>query len=186
MRFAPDYKAAAREKLIESSGQLAKTSGFAATGMSAFAAAAKVTTGALYSHFDSKSGLLGAVVVRELSRVVAAFEGKSSEQLADVLDGYLSPSHAAHPAQGCPLPALGPEIARADDETRIQFERLLQQLAGAVESSAGDREVAWSVLAQAVGGIVLARAVFSPELQQEILAGVRKMAGELIQNAVDD
>lgn len=173
MRFPPEYKATARAKLIEISGALAKKAGFAITGMNAFAAAAEVTTGAFYSQFGSKSELLRAIVDHELSRTVAAFAGKTGEDLRRVVHWYLSPSHAAHPEKGCPIPALGPEIARADVKTRQEFEVLVQQLNSAIAVGTGDRAKAWSLLAQSIGGVILARAVISPEIQREILESVQ-------------
>lgn len=176
MRYPPEYKAAARARLIEAGGALAKKEGFNNTGMDALTAAAGVTTGAFYSQFKSKAELLHAIVDHELSRTLQAFSDKSGRELQRVLGWYLSPRHAAHPEEGCPIPALGPEIARADDATRQRFEELLKQLADTLEPVTTDRTQAWSVLAQAVGGVILARAVLNPETQGEILGAVQAAA----------
>lgn len=71
-----------------------KKRGFASTGMDALAAAAGVTTGAVYSQFRSKSDLLYAIVDQELSHTVEAFIGKTGEDLKKVLALYMS---------GCPV-----------------------------------------------------------------------------------
>lgn len=176
MRYPPEYKAAARVKLIEAGGALAKQEGFNNTGMDALTAAAGVTTGAFYSQFKSKAELLHAIVDHELSRTLQAFSGKNVQELQRVLGWYLSPRHAAHPEDGCPIPALGPEIARADDATRLRFEELLRQLADTLEPATTHRNEAWAILAQAVGAVVLARAVLNPETQDEILGAVQAAA----------
>ena len=174
MRYPPEYKAAARARLIESSGALAKQKGFSSTGMDALAAAAGVTTGAFYSQFKSKSDLLYAIVDHELSRTVTAFEGKTGTDLEKVTQWYLSPKHAAHPETGCPIPSLGAEIARADDATRQHFENLLKQIVETLQHTTKTDEIAWQLLAQAVGAIMLSRAVINPETQLTILKAAQQ------------
>lgn len=186
MRYPPEHKAAARAKLIEAGGALAKKSGFAGTGMDALAAAAGVTTGAVYSQFRSKSDLLYAIVDHELSRTVEAFAGKKGEDLKKILAWYMSPRHAAHPEKGCPIPSLGPEIARADDATRQHFESLVGQLVSTVENGTESRAEAWALLAQSIGGVILARAVFNPDVELEILNAAQTTALSLLKNSSEE
>ncbi len=183
MRYPPEYKAAARARLIEAGGTLAKKMGFSNTGMDALAAAAGVTTGAFYTQFKSKAELLHAIVDHELSRTVAAFAGKTGKDLQRVMGWYLSPRHAAHPEDGCPIPSLGQEIARADDATRQRFEALTGQLVDALAAGTADRATAWALLAQAVGGVLLARAVHSPAAQTEILNAVQAVGLGMLKTA---
>lgn len=187
MRYPPEHKAAARARLVEAGGALAKKSGFSNTGMDALAAAAGVTTGAVYSQFRSKSELLYAIVDHELTRTLAMFSGKSHEELKQVLAAYLSAGHVTHPDKGCPMPTLGPEIARADDHVREHFEALMSAVVAPIEAALGDREKAWTLLAQAIGGVLLARAVLSQEGQQEILGAVRSTGMAMLdQSAVGE
>lgn len=183
MRYPPEHKAAARARLIEAGGALAKKSGFSNTGMDALAAAAGVTTGAVYSQFRSKSDLLYAIVDHELLRTQAMFSGKTLDQLKQVLVGYLSLGHVTRPDKGCPMPALGAEIARADDVVRHHFESLMGEIVTTLEAALGDREKAWTLLAQAIGGVVLARAVLSEDAQQEILGAVRSSGIAMLDQA---
>ena len=186
MRYPPDHKTVAPAKLIEAGGALAKKAGFSNTGIDALVAAAGVTTGAFYSQFRSKAELLHAIVERELSRTVEAFTGKSSKELQRVIAWYLSPRHAAHPEEGCPIPSLGSEIARADEETRLLFEGLVKQLVDALEVGTAERSKAWALLAQSIGGVVLARAVLNSETQQEILKAVQTNGMEMLIKASID
>ncbi|MDE2421291.1 MAG: TetR/AcrR family transcriptional regulator [Gammaproteobacteria bacterium] len=173
MRYSPEYKSAANAKLIEAGGALAKKSGFSNTGMMAFANAAGVTTGAFYSQFGSKADFLYAIVDHELSRTIEAFKGKTGKELERTISWYLSPEHAAHPEHGCPIPSLGAEIGRADDATRKRFEELVGNLVSSIEAGTTDRAQAWALLAQSVGGMILARAVASQEAQEEILGAIQ-------------
>lgn len=176
MRYATDHKANTRARLIDRAGALAKQRGFAATGVDALVASAGLTAGAFYAHFGSKTELLGALVEAEMGRSLDRFDLDSPQSLAAGIASYLSHGHVEHPERGCILPALTAEIARSDDATRAQFERHLVELEQRLAASAGGDAGAWSLLAQVVGGVLLARAVRTRETRQQILAGVRHAA----------
>ncbi|CBL44054.1 Transcriptional regulator [gamma proteobacterium HdN1] len=184
MRYPPEHKRAARARMIAAGAALAKKAGFAATGMDALAAAAEVTTGALYSHFRSKSALLRALVEHELGRTAKFFTGKSAPEMQMALTWYLSPQHIAHPEKGCALPALGAEIARADDETRERFQALLLEVVASLETGAGSRDKAWAVLAQSVGGVLLARALPEGAAREDLLAAVLAASQKALQETL--
>lgn len=180
MRYPPEHKIQARARLIEAGGALAKKEGFGNTGMDALTAAAGVTTGAFYSQFRSKTEFLQAIIEHELARTIDAFQGKSKEGLERALSRYMSQPHVADPEQGCPIPALGAEVARADLATRERFETLLLELMSTLQSQV-DNPAAWAILTQAVGGVILARAVANPETSAQILDGALTNARKLLQ-----
>jgi AcrR family transcriptional regulator len=155
MRYSPEHKQAARARLVEACGALAKQQGFGNTGIDALAAAAGVTTGAVYSQFGSKTQLLTAIVENELARTLAAFEGKSAAQLQQALQWYLSRQHVGNP------------------ETRQQFETGISRIADVLVAALPDRATAWALMAQAIGGVILARSVQRSETRDEILNAVR-------------
>lgn len=169
MRYAPDYKATARAKLLESSASLVKKKGFGSTGVDALMAEAGMTSGAFYSHFKSKSELLQALLEAELQRTMHMFDGPDIEAMLKALRRYLSMEHMAAPETGCVIPSLGPEIARADQATRLAFEQGLRQLQGKIQGQMPASGDAWAAISMAVGAIVLSRAMHSEQVQQEIL-----------------
>lgn len=67
MRYSTEHKQQTREKLLASSGALAKRGGFATTGVAGLMNAIGLTGGAFYNHFASKDDLFTEVVRRELS-----------------------------------------------------------------------------------------------------------------------
>ncbi len=182
MRYPQDHKGTARQRLIEISGHHAKQHGFAESGMAALAASAGVTTGALYKHFDGKADLFVALIETELARTAQMYAAIDPANDADVLrslSGYLSMAHVRHPEQGCPLPSLTPEIARASATARDAYQGGLREIHASVERLVGSAAGAWALMAQNVGAVMLARAASDESLQREILAAVRK-AGENI------
>ncbi len=176
MRYSTEYKEQARVKLIEAGGRHAKEHGFSNSGMADLAAAAGVTTGSLYKHFDDKSDLLLSLITAELKRTAdlyAAIEPGDETAMLKTLASYLSMSHVQHPEAGCPLPSLTAEIARADDDIKAAFEQGVQTIHANVEALTGNADAAWALIAQNVGAVMIARAMKSPSLQHELLKAVR-------------
>lgn len=161
-----------RERLIAAGGALARQNGFAATGLDALAAAADVTSGAFYAQFRSKAELLDAIVSHDLGAMLTRFDGQSPARMRQAMTRYLSLQHAENPAQGCSIPALGAEIARADIGTREKFETSLLSLHAAFVEQLGDDQQAWLLLSQTIGAQVIARAMASTEARQSLLDAV--------------
>lgn len=182
MRYSKDHKEASRQRLLARSGSHAKQHGFDASGMASLAASAGVTTGALYKHFTGKSDLFAAVITAELDRTAQMYEGVDPADEASVartLTGYLSVQHVKHADRGCPLPSLTPEIARADDAVKAAYQTGLLEIHARLCRLTATPEDAWTLMAQNVGAVMLARAVPDEALQREILSALRQ-AGETL------
>lgn len=183
MRYPKDHKDTARQKLVEQTGSHAKKHGFNDSGMAALAASAGVTTGALYKHFEGKSQLFAALISAELSRTAqlyGAIEPGDGLAAARALAGYLSLQHVRHPEQGCPLPSLTPEIGRADDTARAAYQAGLLEVHAQLQRLTANAADAWTLMAQNVGAVMLARALPDEALQREILSAVRAAGQSLL------
>lgn len=181
MRYSAEHKAQTREKLLQSSGALAKRGGFASTGVDGLMKAVGLSGGAFYGHFASKDELFAAIVERELSHSLELLgsEAASRDKLQRCLDIYLSMQHVEQPDSGCALPSLGAEIARADDSVRERAEYWLVRLQQAWAQELDDPQLAWAILAQCVGALLLARMLATPERQAQVLASSRALIGNM-------
>jgi TetR/AcrR family transcriptional repressor of nem operon len=183
MRYSKGHKDASRQRLLELSGSHAKQHGFTESGMASLAASSGVTTGALYKHFAGKADLFAAVITAELERTAKMYDGfdpADSASATKLLAGYLSLQHVRHPEQGCPLPSLTPEIARADDAAKAAYQAGLQEIYARLRRLTATSEDAWTLMAQNVGAVMLARAIPDEALQREILAALRKAGKKLL------
>ena len=111
-------------------------------------------------------------------RAVAGRQGDASA--AKSLAGYLSLQHVRHPEQGCPLPSLTPEIARADDAAKAAYEAGLLEIHAKLRRLTATSEDAWTLMAQNVGAVMLSRAIPDEKLQREILAALRQAGEKLL------
>jgi TetR/AcrR family transcriptional repressor of nem operon len=182
VRYPRGHKQQTGEKIVRSAGRLFRNNGFAATGVDAVMASVKLTAGGFYSHFGSKEELLAATldnIFRESSqdRPRQLSELKGSAWLQAFVSFYLSREHRDTPDKGCPMPALAAEVARIGGQPRVVFEqhlrRIVDWMAQQFERHPDNRERAITLLAQCLGGLMLARAVEDSSFSEEILGACR-------------
>ena len=181
MRYPSSHKEETRKKLLASAGAIAKKGGFGTTGVDELMASIGLTGGTFYGHYPSKEALFSELVQEEIANsgeMLGGNEDSPPDHVAQRLRHYLSFYHAMHPETGCVLPALGPEIARADPEVKAAVEQGLKQLQKSWSSRIGNPDAAWALLAQCVGALVLSRCVESERTRKEILASSRRFIEE--------
>ncbi|MDI2591121.1 TetR/AcrR family transcriptional regulator [Pseudomonas sp. N3-W] len=183
MRYSPSHKLETKEKLLQSSAVSAKKSGFSTIGVDGLMKAIGLSGGAFYSHFSSKDELFAAIVERELDQSLTRLGGQGGQDCARLercLQHYLSMAHVEQPEAGCALPTLGSEIARSDIVVRQQAElwicRLQESWARILESDS----LAWAILSQCVGALVVARMLATPDIQRTVLASSHDEIGRQI------
>ncbi len=178
MRYPKEHNHQARHNLLKRGGSYAKKHGFSGSGVQVLAAAAQVTTGSLYKHFSSKDEFFAELVRKELDITAQMYEGlagASAQQAQDAMANYLSLQHVKHPEKGCPLPALTPEIARADKSVRAAFQEGIVSLHQKLTGVTRDSDKAWALIAQNVGAVMLARAMKDESNQAELLAATLRV-----------
>lgn len=172
MRYSVSHKQETRERLLESSAVSAKKAGFATVGVDGLMKAIGLSGGAFYSHFSSKDELFSSIVERELRQSLERLSGDGEPNRARLercLKHYLSMAHVEHPETGCALPALGAEIARADVAVRQQAEQWICRLQENWARILGSDALAWAILSQCVGALVVARMLVNSDLQRKVL-----------------
>lgn len=187
MPWPSGHKAQTRDRIIQAAAEAFLARGVSGVRIEELMAGAGLTHGGFYAHFSSKEELVGAALERasaqtlEMLSSVAGTHGEAGRLLAAV-DAYLSPAHVAHPERGCPLAALGPEVARSGGSTgRVLAEGIQERLAWMAELLPGGRsrtdgeekDRVIGALACMVGGVILGRAVGGDE-SVAILAACRR------------
>ncbi|MCW8278658.1 TetR/AcrR family transcriptional regulator [Pseudomonas sp. PCH199] len=154
-------KAQAREnraRVVESASLLFRERGYDGIGVKELMAGAGLTHGGFYNQFRSKSALMIEATSCGLSQLTA------DSNTSDFINYYLSRAHRDSLGQGCAIAALGSDAARQHKDIKSVFEIGIEKLISDLSSglSADEqkeaRAKAISLLAQAVGAIVLSRA----------------------------
>ncbi|WP_369986856.1 TetR/AcrR family transcriptional regulator [Pseudomonas xanthosomatis] len=183
MRYSTEHKQQTRDKLLASSGALAKRGGFAGTGVAGLMKAIGLTGGAFYNHFPSKDDLFTEVVRRELGNSPLARTSIDRPRLKRLLEQYLSLAHLHNAEGGCPLPPLGVEIARAERPVREEAEHWLVQLQKAWGATLDDPQLAWALISQCVGAMVVGRMLASEPVQEQVLQASRTLLEQVLDEA---
>jgi TetR/AcrR family transcriptional repressor of nem operon len=133
MRKSKREAALTRQRIIKTAAVAFRKNGISGTGLSDLMAAAGLTHGGFYRHFDSKDQIVAEACVAAaesaIERMAVPATGHSQQRgLKPIVENYLSAAHRDDPAGGCPLAALGSEIARGDQGTRAAATHSLLEL----------------------------------------------------------
>ena len=189
MPWPKEHKNETRERIVRAAAAVFRERGIAEVSVGEIMRRAGLTHGGFYAHFDSKDDLLEASVAQasvETSAFLASSAEKAANPLVAAATAYLSPEHLAHPEFGCPIAAIGPELARGSGSVRqrlsegirSRLERLGRLATGGISAKVRRRRAA-GALACMVGGIVLARGLSEPG-GAELLADCRAFLREAL------
>src|SRR5712691_12154767 len=107
MRKSKQEAAVTRQRIIMAAAAAFRKNGIAGTGLSDLMAAAGLTHGGFYRHFDSKDQIVAeafTAAAKSLAEQLAASASKKSQLgLKKIVETYLSAAHKDEPADGSPV-----------------------------------------------------------------------------------
>jgi TetR/AcrR family transcriptional repressor of nem operon len=184
MRYRPEHKAQVHERIVKDASRRVRAEGLSGAAVAAVMLDTGLTHGGFYKHFESKDALL----LESLSEAFRDF-GDTLANVAEqsntkpgwkaVVKTYLSLEFCNHVERGCPLTALAPELARADQTMRMRVlpqlvaykDRMLPFMPG---RRAADKERAFfSIFPTMIGAIEIARMLPEPAMREKVLASAR-------------
>ena len=119
MRKSREEAAETRKRIVTAASEEFRKKGIVATGLNDLMRAAGLTHGGFYKHFASKDQLVAEACAEAVETAICErLATASSEGPGAALPAYLSTGHRDNPAPGCPLSAIGSELARSDEKTR--------------------------------------------------------------------
>src|SRR6266496_3471498 len=134
MRYEPEHKTRTRNRIVSNAARKLRAEGLSGSGVASVMKASGLTVGGFYKHFGSKDELF----VEAIAQAFLEFDGKVYSSLQNVpledrwkqiVRWYLSPGHCDRPETGCPIVALGPEIARSRLSVRRRIAGLIKERA---------------------------------------------------------
>src|SRR6516162_362304 len=175
MRKSREEAAQTRRRIVEAASCEFRKCGIVATGLNDLMKAAGLTHGGFYKHFASKDQLVAEATTAALDTLLEGMAAHPTTSAA--VAAYLSARHRDNPASGCPLAALGGELARSNKKARAAatagFVRLVDILAGKART-ADVRRQALVAAVTIIGAVTMSRVVSDPKLSAEILGAPRK------------
>lgn len=169
------------------SSRLFREQGFHGISVADLMGAAGLTHGGFYGHFESKDALAAIACTRAFEESEARWRKRVDDApdrataLSTLIDGYLSARNRNGPGTGCPVAALGNDVAResADKPVRAAFQEGLDALLDILESiqpgddAATRRGAALAQMATLAGALMLSRATQGTPLSNEMLAAAK-------------
>ena len=167
------------ERILDIATKLFREHGINGIGVADLMEAAGLTHGGFYGHFESKEDLVAQACARAITRMrqnwTSVIDQAGGDPLEALVATYLTPKHRDGAGRGCPMAALGPEIARQGPAVRRAFtdelRPFLEYLSRIVQgrSAAVRRQKALAAYAAMVGALVISRTVDDTALSNEIL-----------------
>ena len=184
VRYPAEQKAETHEKILAAAARSFREHGSEINGIGQVMKELGLTKGGFYRHFDSKGDLYASAVARAFEelgdRLVAVAKGApKGAELRAIIKDYLSAKHLSAPGAGCPLAALGPEIARQPLAIRKRInqsmlaygERMLPWIPG--RNVDEKRTRAFILFTGMAGTLVAARAIADTQGRDRMLAASR-------------
>ncbi|WP_173177151.1 TetR/AcrR family transcriptional regulator [Pseudomonas tohonis] len=173
-----DKRTQTRKRILSEAGRALFARGPLEPSVSEVMAAAGLTVGGFYTHFDSKEALMAEAfgeLLRErrqqMRQIDSALAPRDRRALAAAF--YLSRRHRDSTDRGCPLPGSLGEVARNAEPYQLMLAEHLELLAADLAGTPEDGDKALADIALMVGGLALARALGAGELSDRILRAAR-------------
>jgi TetR/AcrR family transcriptional regulator, transcriptional repressor for nem operon len=189
MRITKDQAAENRARVVGAAAKLFRAKGFDAVGVAELMAAAGMTHGGFYNHFDSKEAIEAAACgevfdksVAKLEAIAAIADAGERERAFEVYcRRYVTREARDVAAPSCPMIAFAGDVSRQSGKVRAAYAEGLGAYleafarAGSGKRGTAARRRAIRQFAEMVGGLTLARSVAraNPQLSDEILEALR-------------
>jgi len=180
MRKSRQEAAQTRQRIVAVASREFRKNGIVASGLNGLMNAAGLTRGGFYKHFATKDQLVAEACAEGVrTAIIERIAGAAADGIG-AATAYLSIDHRDNPATGCPLSAIGSELARSDKNTRAAatagFLRLVEIMAGQFSDArpAAARRRALVAVSTMIGALTMSRIVTDPKLSAEILKEAEK------------
>ena len=188
MRYTPDHKQETRRRIVACAARRFRDEGYGPASVADIMSDAGLTHGGFYAHFGSKEELLAEAIAHAADEALTARtpvgQRRGREWLGAFVSRYLNEQHWADRAGGCPLAALGGEVARGGDLPRASYGAAVASFADALAArldgpEQSREETAQAVMSMCVGALVLARAGLDRREARDLFEACRRTAARL-------
>ncbi|WP_058186230.1 TetR/AcrR family transcriptional regulator [Terracidiphilus gabretensis] len=185
MRYQPEHKIEIRQKIVNNTSHRLRAEGLAGAAVSTVMQDAGLTHGGFYKHFASKDDLLLeslSEAFRQITDVLtrAANQSRPGSAWKTIVKTYLSPEYCDHAERGCPLAALGSELARADKAMKPQIAQELAKYKNHMLPFMPGRRISdkerafFAIFSTMTGAITIVRLLPDLAMRKKVLANARK------------
>lgn len=182
-RIANTRKEETHERIVQAAARAIRRHGYAGVGVAEVMKEAGLTHGGFYAHFKSRDDLLVEALARagsdsgaNIARAAQARRARGVSAFRAFVDSYLSETHLQSLETGCPVAALGSDMARQSGGVRQASAQRVERLIGTVRDTlpGAPRATASVIAGTLVGALQLARALGDNAEGRAVLSAARK------------
>lgn len=180
MRRSREEAIQTRQRIVATAACKFRKNGIVASGLNELMNESGLTRGGFYKHFESKDQLVAEAYAEATSALIERISAEASRGPTKAVAAYLSASHRDNPGAGCPLAAIGSELARCDRTTRDIATEGFRELVTVMSRQFDDlppekaKRRALAAVSTMIGALTMSRIVTDPKLSAAILKEAEK------------
>ena len=195
MPYSAEHKQRSREKILQSAIACFSNKGFENTSIDEIMQQVKMTRGAFYAHFSSKSELYQQALLtgRKNSALLQPKPDEFSDQewMNCLVKGYLSEHHIQQKTPPCPLAFLVTDVAVSEPEVRHTYTKIFKGMNKMIHSMAKpfsdcEEQQIYAITAMLIGAVAIGRALDNRQIRQQMLAGCETLALALLNGETNE
>ena len=183
MPYSQEHKTQSRERILSAGIELFCRFGFDQVSLTQIMQQAKMTHGAFYAHFKSKSSLYAQSITHGAIHSLWNKHKNNITTISDferIIGGYLSLQHVNQQQKPCPLAFLVTDVAHRNAEVRQSYEKSLQAMLKGMSKLLGalglknTSALAQQLITSMVGTVSIARTLTDESLQLSMLENTKR------------
>lgn len=192
MPLSQEHKNRSRKKILDSAVELFSARGFNNVSIDDVMNNAKMTRGAFYAHFSSKSVLYKESILNAAINTKLAKEKpdnlEDQEWIQKLLERYLSSDHVNLKSTPCPMVFLSIDTAVSEPDVKeaytATFKNMNKRIYDFTKSySTCNENQILAATAMMVGGVSIARALNDETTKNKLLKSCREIAKQILDGA---
>ncbi|MYM23845.1 TetR family transcriptional regulator [Duganella sp. FT135W] len=196
MRKSKSETAETRKRIVDTASVVIMQNGLAATGIADVMAAAGLTQGGFYRHFESKEHLAAEASEAAFEKIFDMMGKQVAglpplEAITKIVHLYLHQRLSKNQDHLCPLVHLGSELPNADERIKaaanMGYKRTVGHLAGLLQQLQIEQslDVADALVATMVGAVTVSRLALSAASEKSILNHAESTVQLVLKAALD-
>ncbi len=170
MAWDKQHKANTKERILASAAELFTRYGFEQVSINQVMANARLTRGAFYAHFSSKSELHAQALLKAARQARTQQIELSESCLPSLAKSYLSQAHRDQELQHlCPLAFLVSDINQQDATVKNTYTQVFKGFVENAQTLTDNKRVALQTSVLMIGGLALAKALNDTTLSDNLL-----------------
>lgn len=189
MPLSQEHKKRSRKKILDSAVGLFTERGFHNVSIDDVMNNAKMTRGAFYAHFSSKSELYKESILNAAINTNLAKEKpekiENRQWINRLLNGYLSNDHITHKRAPCPIAFLSFDATVEDHDVRDTYTTTFKNMNKRIfnftksYSTCSEKQIL-AVTAMMVGGVAIARTLNDEVTKNKLLKSCREISKQIL------